>query len=103
MAEIAVLRTQITNYSKKFLAEHEADILLHKAAKKSFDNLGVQKLPKVKDLQSEYAILLAERKKACAEYQQARQDMQDMQEALTAKANVDWLLGTEKQDPVMKK
>ena len=48
MAEIAVLRTHIINYaktrevyvayrkagySKKFLAEHEADILLHKAAK----------------------------------------------------------------------
>lgn len=100
MAEIAVLRTQIINYSKKFLAEHEADILLRKAAKKSFDDLGVQKLPKVKDLQSDYAILLAEKKKACAEYQQARQDMQ---EALTAKANVDRLLGTEKQDSVMKK
>lgn len=46
MAEIAVLRTQIINYSKKFLAEHEADILLRKAAKKSFDDLGVQKLRK---------------------------------------------------------
>lgn len=100
MAEIAVLRTQIINYSKKFLAEHEADILLRKAAKKSFDDLGVQKLPKVKDLQSDYAILLAEKKKACAEYHQARQDMQ---EVLTAKANVNRLLGTEKQDPVMKK
>lgn len=110
MAEIAVLRTQIINYSKtrdvytayrkagyskKFLAEHEADILLHKAAKKAFDELGVQKLPKVKELQSEYAELLAEKKKAYAEYQQARQEMQ---EVLTAKANVDWLLGTEEQD-----
>lgn len=110
MAEIAVLRTQIINYSKtrdvytayrkagyskKFLAEHEADILLHKAAKKAFDELGVQKLPRVKELQSEYAVLLAEKKKAYAEYQQARQEMQ---EVLTAKANVDRLLGTEEQD-----
>lgn len=110
MAEIAVLRTQIINYSKtrdvytayrkagyskKFLAEHEADILLHKAAKKAFDELGVQKLPRVKELQSEYAVLLAEKKKAYAEYQQARQEMQ---EVLTEKANVDRLLGTEEQE-----
>lgn len=110
MAEIAALRTQIINYSKtrdvytayrkagyskKFLAEHEADILLHKAAKKAFDELGVQKLPRVKELQSEYAVLLAEKKKAYAEYQQARQEMQ---EVLTAKANVDRLLGTEEQE-----
>lgn len=110
MAEIAVLRTQIINYSKtrdvytayrkagyskKFLAEHEADILLHKAAKKAFDELGVQKLPKVKELQSEYAVLLAEKKNVYAEYQQARREMQ---EVLTAKENVDRLLGTEEQD-----
>lgn len=69
MAEIAVLRTQIINYSKtrdvyaayskdgyskRFLAEHEADVLLHKAAKKAFDKLEVKKLPRVKELQSEY-------------------------------------------------
>ena len=110
MAEIAVLRTQIVNYSKtrdaytayrkagyskKFLAEHEAELLLHKAAKKAFDELGVQKLPKVKELQTEYAELLADKKKAYAEYQQARQEMQEI---LTTKANVDRLLGTEEQD-----
>lgn len=104
MAELAVLRTQIINYSKtrevyaayrkagyskKFLAEHEADILLHKAAKKAFDELGVQKLPRVKELQIEYAALLEAKKKAYAEYQQARQEMQ---EVLTAKANVDYLI-----------
>ena len=70
MAEIAVLRTHIINYaktrevyvayrkagySKKFLAEHEADILLHKAAKNAFDDMGVKKLPTVKSLQTEYA------------------------------------------------
>ena len=55
MAEIAVLRTHIINYSKtrevyvayrkagyskNFLAEHEADILLHKAAKKPLTSWG---------------------------------------------------------------
>ena len=78
MAEIAVLRTHIINYaktrevyvayrkagySKKFLAEHEADILLHKAAKNAFDDMGVKKLPTVKSLQTEYAKVLEEKKK----------------------------------------
>ena len=31
-------------YSKKFRAEHEADILLHQAAKKYFDSIGITKL-----------------------------------------------------------
>ena len=84
-----------SGYSKQFLAEHEADILLHKAVKKVFDELGVQKLLRVKELQIEYAALLEQKKNAYAEYQQARQGMQ---EVLTAKANVDRLMGTEEQN-----
>ena len=53
-------------YSKKYLAEHEGDILLHKAAKNAFDELGVKKLPSVKSLQEEYAKLLSEKKTAYA-------------------------------------
>lgn len=45
-------------YSKKFRAEHEADILLHQAAKKYFDSIGITKLPSVKSLREEYAGLL---------------------------------------------
>ncbi len=110
MAEIAVLKTHIINYSKtrevyvayrkagyskKFLAEHEADILLHKAAKKAFDELGLKKIPTVKSLQAEYAKLLEEKKKAYGEYRQARDEMREL---LAAKANVDRLLGTEEQE-----
>ena len=105
MAEIAVLRTHIINYaktrevyaayrkagySKKFLAEHEADILLHKAAKQAFDDLGIKKLPTVKSLQAEYATLLEEKKKDYAEYRRSREEMREL---LTAKANVDRLMG----------
>ena len=36
-----------SGYSKKYLAEHEADILLHKAAKRAFDELGLKKLPTI--------------------------------------------------------
>ena len=57
------------------LAEHEGDILLHKAAKKAFDELGVKKLPSVKSLQEEYAKLLSEKKAAYAEYRRSCDEM----------------------------
>lgn len=78
IAEVNVLKTQIINYiktkdvyaayrksgySKKFLEEHEDDIIVHKAAKKAFDELGVKKLPTVKSLQVEFAEQLAAKKK----------------------------------------
>ena len=110
MAEIAVLRTHIINYSKTrdvyvayrkagyskaFRAEHESEILLHQAAKKYFDGLGLKKLPTVKSLQAEYAALLAEKKSAYADYRKARDEMREL---LTVKANVDRLMGYEEQE-----
>lgn len=108
MDEISVLRDHIltyiktrdvyaayrkAGYSKKFYAEHEADILLHKAAKKAFDELGLQKLPTIKRLQDEYAKLLEEKKKALPEYRKARDEMREL---LMVKANVEKILGFEK-------
>ena len=107
MAEIAVLRTHIINYaktrdtyvayrkagySKKFREEHEEELLLHQAAKKAFDDMGVKKLPKVKELQAEYARLLEKKKKTYAEYRRSREEMREL---LAAKANVDRLLNME--------
>jgi len=104
MAEIAVLKTHIINYhktrevyaaykksgyAKKFAAEHESALLLHKAAKKAFDDLGLRKLPTVKSLQAEYSRLLTEKKAAYGEYRRAREEMKQL---LTVKANVDNLL-----------
>ena len=115
MAEIAALQKQIVNYSKtrdvyaayrkagyskKFLAAHETEILLHKAAKAAFDKLCLQKLPTYKTLQAEYAGLLAEKKKAYAEYAAAKKEMQAV---LTAKANVDRLLGAPPERPEQEK
>lgn len=77
-------------YSKKFKAEHESEILLHQAAKKAFDGLGLKKLPTVKRLQAEYAALLAEKKSAYADYRRARDEMKEL---LTVRANVDRLMG----------
>ena len=114
MAEIAVLRTHIVNYaktretyvayrkagySKKFREEHEADILLHQAAKNAFEDLGVKKLPTVKSLQAEYAQLLDDKKKAYGEYRRSREEMREL---LTAKANVDRILNIEAEHDVEK-
>lgn len=77
-------------YSKKFRAEHEADILIHQAAKKYFDSLKVEKLPTVKMLREEYASVLQEKRKAYAEYKQVRTEMRELQ---NVKANIDYLLG----------
>lgn len=110
MAEIAVLKTQIINYaktrevfdgykasrySKKYLAEHETDILLHRAAKKTFNDMDIKKLPTVKSLQEEYARLLSEKKAVYADYRQARDEMREL---LTHRANVDKILGTEERE-----
>ena len=84
-------------YSRKFREEHEQEILLHQAAKNAFDEMGVKKLPKVKDLQAEYAKQLEEKKKTYAEYRRSREEMREL---LTAKANVDRLL---KMDEEQKK
>ena len=68
------------------------EILLHQAAKNAFDDMGVKKLPKVKELQTEYAQLLEEKKKTYAEYRRSREEMREL---LAAKANVDRLMGME--------
>ena len=66
-------------------------ITLHKAAKEAFKALD-GKIPKVKDLNAEYAELLARKKQAYSEYREAKQEMQDY---LIAKQNIEQLLGIE--------
>ncbi len=120
MKEINELRTQIINYSKtrsvyvayrkagyskKFLAEHEPEILLHKTAKKAFDEMGIKKLPTIKSLGAEYAELVAEKKKLYKEYTAVRQEMRELQ---TVQANVEKILnldaqGQDRQPPDHKK
>ena len=83
-----------------YLADHESDILLHKAAKKAFDELGVKKLPSVKSLQEEYAKLLSEKKAAYAEYRRSRDEMREL---LLHKQNVDRMLGKNEREEEKKK
>ena len=107
MTEIQILQQHIVNYSKtrnvyvgyrkagyskKYLAEHEADILLHKAAKKYFDDQGLEKLPTYQSLQKEYAELMTQKKSMYSDYKKAQEKMRELQ---TAKANVDRILNME--------
>ena len=80
-----------SKYSKKFLAEHEADIELYRAACADFKAiLGGAKLPKMDTLKEEGRKLSEQKKKLYAEYRKAKVDMQ---EVTTIKANIDYLLG----------
>ena len=63
-------------------------------AKEAFSKIH-GKIPSIKELNDEYAKVLAEKKKTYAEYRQARQDMKDYQ---TAKYNIDRFLQTEEQE-----
>lgn len=83
-------------YSKKFKETHEADILLHQAAKKAFDELGVKKLPTVTSLRAEYAVQLEEKKKAYREYRETRDGMRKL---LVVKENVDRILNVPEHQP----
>ncbi len=78
-------------YSKKYLGSHEADIELYRAAQATFKRLlNGGKLPKIDALKAEGRELAAKKKAAYSEYRAARKTMQ---EVITAKANIDHLLG----------
>ena len=108
LTEIAVLKTHIINYaktrpvydayrksgySKKFLEAHREEITLHKAAKAAFDEAGLQKLPKVKELDAEFAELLTQKKAAYPDYRKARNEMQEL---VRAQKNVERFFAEEK-------
>ena len=113
LTEIAVLKTHIINYaktrsaydayrksgySKKFLDAHREEITLHKAAKAAFDEAGLQKLPKVKELDAEFAELLTKKKAAYPDYRNARNEMQEL---VRAQKNVERFFA-EKKDTTEK-
>ena len=108
LTEIAVLKTHIINYaktrpvydayrksgySKKFLEAHREEITLHKAAKAAFDEAGLQKLPKVKELDAEFAELLTKKKAAYPDYRKVRNEMQEL---VRAQKNVERFFAEEK-------
>ena len=78
-----------SKFSKKFYAAHEKQIETCKAAKAYFDGLKLEKLPTMKSLTQEFAVLSADKKKCYSEFNQARKFMQDI---LLARQNVQQLL-----------
>ena len=87
--KLADVEYRKAGYSKKFRTEHEAEILLHQAAKNHFDELGIKKLPSVKSLREEYTDLLEQKRKAYSAYKQAKNDMKELH---NVRANVEYLL-----------
>ena len=109
ITEVHVLMTHINNYrktretyiayrkagySKAFLEEHRDEILLHKAAKDAFNQLGVKKLPTLKELSMEYHRLTTEKKAAYAEYNQIKRDLKEFQ---IAKRTMEIILNKDRQ------
>lgn len=115
LAEIGTLKKHIINYSKtratyeeyrkagyskKFLEAHREEITIHKAAKAAFDELGVRKLPRVKNLSIEYAEVLAAKKQTYAEYRLAKSDAQEL---LIAQQNIASLYDAERKEEEQKR
>ena len=115
LAEIGTLKKHIINYSKtraiyeeyrkagyskKFLEAHREEITIHKAAKAAFDELGVKKIPRVKDLSIEYAEVLAAKKQTYAEYRQVKNDAQEF---LIAQQNIASLYDAERKEEEQKR
>ena len=84
-----------SGYSKKFLEAHREEITLHKAAKAAFDEAGLQKLPKVKELDAEFAELLTKKKAAYPDYRKARNEMQEL---MKAQKNVELFFAEDKSN-----
>lgn len=100
LKEISELKKAITNYlktkdvysewkrsgySQVFYAEHESEIIIHKAAKKVFD--GIEgKIPRVKDLTAEYSEILEQKQQDYAAYRKSKAEMREL---LNVKANID--------------
>ena len=105
MNEIAELQKYISQYGKtrdvyaaykksgwsqKFYDEHTADIILHRAAKKYFDKLGMKKLPSINSLKQEWAGLNTEKKKLYAGYREQKENSRALTVAL---GNANHILG----------
>lgn len=78
-------------YSRKFLAEHEAELADYRAAKATMGELlGGEKLPKMAELKEKRRQLAARKKALYADYRTAQGQMR---QAVAVKANIDHLLG----------
>lgn len=80
-----------SRYSKKYLAEHEAELATYRAATAAMrDLLGGAKLPKMDDMKKSRRELAEKRKALYADYRDAQREMR---KAVAVKTNIDHLLG----------
>ena len=78
-------------YSRKYLAEHEAELADYRAAKATMGELlGGEKLPKMAELKEKRRQLAARKKVLYLEYRKAQQDMREL---VAVKGSVDHLHG----------
>ena len=78
-------------YSKKYLAQHEAELAAYRAAKENMNSiLNGAKLPKMDALKKSRRELAGKKKQLYMEYREAQQQMR---EVVAIKANIDHLLG----------
>ena len=62
-------------YSKKFFNEHRDEIQIHKAAKAAFDKIGIDKIPKVKELNQQINELYLKKHELLEKYYQEKELM----------------------------
>lgn len=104
MKEIQDLKSQIITYSKTsavykeyqqtgwnpiFRAQHETEILQHENAKKAFNVLHAEALPKMAQLQQKYAELLSQKQALRTEYQATKAEADELR---VIKKNIDTVL-----------
>ena len=83
-------------YSKKYLAEHEAELADYRAAKAAMNELlAGEKLPKMDALKRSHRELAARKKALYADYRQAQREMR---QAVAVKTNIDHLLGVAERE-----
>jgi len=90
------LRYKASGFDQAFYDVHAADIILHRAAKKHFDQLGKMKLPSINQLKQEWAALNAEKKAVSANFKERRTEMI---EYLTARNNAERILFGKRTPP----
>jgi hypothetical protein len=72
-----------SGWNRAFYDANAADIILHRAAKKFFDEQGFKtKLPSINSLKQDYAATLAEKKKLYADYHRLKGITHDLSVAL---------------------
>ena len=89
-------------YSKKFLEAHREEIQIHKAAKESFDKLGVSKIPRVKELNQQISESYDKKRSVLEEYYQIKEEMRKM---MVVRENVKMILNDsvkEKQGEIIR-